>query len=79
MLPKPETFTRNHNNNDNNGNKNKNNNNNNNNSHGRDDPNIHQRGATLRSTEYSPTPWEECMLANACLDISHTQLSRPIT
>ena len=51
---------------------------NNNHSHIRDDPNIHQPGATLRKTEYSPTPWEECNLASAWLDISLTQLSRPI-
>ena len=44
----------------------------------RDDPNIHQRVGTLRKKEYSPTPWEEFNLANAGLDISHTQLSRPI-
>ena len=44
----------------------------------RDDPNIHQPGATLRKNEYSLTPWEEFNLANAGFDISHTQLSRPL-
>ena len=65
MAPKRETFAR-------------NDNNKNNHSHGRDEPNIHQPGATLRKKKYSLTPWEEFNLANAGLDISHTQLSRPI-
>ena len=39
---------------------------------------IYQRGATQRKTEHSQTLWEKCKLANACLDIPLTQLSRPI-
>ena len=53
--------------------------NNNNNTHYGDAPNIHQRGATLQKKEYTPTTWEESILANAGFDISQTQLSRPIS
>ena len=34
-------------------------------SHGRDDPSTYQRGATLQKTDPTPTPSEECTLANA--------------
>ena len=55
------------------------NNNNNNHSHMRDDPNIHQPGATLRKKEYSPTSVGGIQpIQPVTLDISHTQLSRPL-
>ena len=45
-----------------------------------DGPNIHRQVATLRMTEYSPTFVGGILqpIQPVTLDISHTQLSRPI-